>query len=69
MTIKDFLKEQTTFDSYRKRRDWNGYIVYHIWAKANKGACVGYPQFALEKKGEIRLANIEEIHAIMTQLH
>ena len=65
MTIKDFLKDQTTFDSYRKRRNWNGFIVYHIWAKVNKGACVGLPQFALDDGKTIRLADTDEIFKIM----
>ncbi len=65
MTIKDFLKTQSTFDSYRKRQNWNGFTVYHIWAKANKGACVGLPQFALDDGKTIRLANTDEIFQIM----
>lgn len=65
MTIKDFLKDQTTFDSYRKRQDWNSFSVYHIWAKANKRACVGLPQFALADGKTIKLADTDEIFKIM----
>ncbi len=71
MTIKDFIKQNPeNFDRYRKQKDWKDYnTVYHGWAKRNEGACVGLPQFALEKESKIRLANLEEIHAIMKQLH
>ena len=65
MTIKDFLEFQTTFDSYRKQCDWNDFTVYHIWAKSNKGACVGLPQFALDNGTTIRLADTDEILKIM----
>ena len=44
---------------------WNGYMVYHVWAKKDEGACIGYPQYALEKDGVFRFAELEEIHAIM----
>lgn len=40
-------------------------MVYHVWAKKDEGACVGYPQYALEKNGSFSLAEVEEIHAIM----
>ena len=65
MTIMDFMKNHPEFDSNRKRRNWNGFSVYHIWAKANKGACVGLPQFALDDGKTIRLADTDEIFKIM----
>lgn len=65
MTIREFIKENDYFDRYRSRGTWNGYMVYHVWAKKDEGACVGYPQYALEKDGLFRLAELKEIHAIM----
>ena len=68
MTIKEFIKQNKGhFDHYRTEGTWNGYTVYHVWAKRNEGACVGLPIFALEKDREFRLANLEEIHSIMKE--
>lgn len=68
MSIKEFIKQNNEdFDRYRKQPEWNGYTVYHVWAKRNEGACVGLPMFAIEKNGEIRLAEFEEIQSIMTR--
>ena len=70
MTIKDFIKQNSeNFDRYRKQKYWKDYTVYHVLAKRNEGACVELPKFALKKESKIRLANLEEIHAIMKQLH
>lgn len=64
--IKDFMKNHPEFDSHRKRRkSWKGYAVYHVWAKADKDSCVGYPQFALDDGETIRLAELDEIHELM----
>lgn len=66
MTIDDFIKiRNADFDSYKYSIKWNGYKVYSIWLKANEGACVGYPQYALEKDGYIRESTLEETIAIM----
>jgi len=66
MTIQEFIKaNKTDFDQYEARPDWNGYKVYLVWLKANEGACVGYPQYALEKDNKIRLSTLEETLAIM----
>lgn len=66
MTIKDFMNEhKNDFDTYEAHPDWNGYKVYSVWLKSNEGACVGYPQYALEKNGKIRESTIKETIAIM----
>lgn len=66
MTIQDFIKlNNADFDSYEARPDWKGYKVYSVWLKAQEGACIGYPQYALEKNSIIRLSTLEETIAIM----
>ena len=66
MTIREFIKaNNSSFDRYRSRGSWNGYNVYHVWAKRNEGCVVGLPQFALEKDGKFRLAKTNEIFAII----
>lgn len=65
MTIQEFIDKSEWHDTYKQINDWNGYKVYDIWAKADEGSCVGYPQFALEKDGEIRQSTLEETIAIM----
>ena len=65
MTIEEFVKNHEYADSLRPCQDWNGYKVYEIWAKADEGACVGYPLHALEKDGKIREATLEETIQIM----
>ena len=65
MTIKEFIDKDEYFDRYQFCTEWNGYTVYDVWAKSNEGACVGYPQFALEKNGAIRLSTIDETLQIM----
>ena len=66
MTIQDFIKEnKTDFDTYEARPDWKGYRIYSVWLKAQEGACVGYPQYALEKDNKIRLSTLEETIDIM----
>ena len=66
MTIREFIKaNHSDYDRYRSRGNWNGYNVYHVWAKRNEGCVVGLPQFALEKDGKFRLANTDEIFEIM----
>lgn len=66
MTIQDFIEEnKTDFDTYEARPDWKGYKVYSVWLKAQEGACIGYPQYALEKNSIIRLSTLEETIAIM----
>ena len=65
MTIREFIKENDYIDRYRSSGVWNGYKVYSVWAKRNEGCCVGLPQFALEKDGTFRMADVDEIHTIM----
>ena len=65
MTIKEFIDKDEYFDRYQFCTEWNGYTVYDVWAKSNEGTCVGYPQFALEKNGAIRLSTMEETLQIM----
>lgn len=66
MMINDFLNEhKNDFDTYKNRPDWNGYKVYSVGLKSNEGACIGYPQYALEKDGKIRESTLEETMAIM----
>lgn len=69
MTIDDFIKVKSAdFDMYKYRMEWNGYKVYSIWLKANEGACVGYPQYALEKDGKIRESTLTETLEIMAEI-
>lgn len=66
MTIQDFiLQNKEDYDSYKYDFDWNGYKVYSVWLKSNEGACVGLPQFAIEKDSLIRLATLDETLCIM----
>lgn len=66
MTIQEFIKlHNTDFDRYKPCSDWNDYKVYSVWLKAQEGACVGYPQYALEKDNIIRLSTLKETIAIM----
>ena len=66
MTIQGFLEEnKADFDTYEARPDWKEYKVYSVWLKTNEGACVGYPQYALEKNNKIRLSTLKETLAIM----
>jgi len=70
MTIRGFIKEnKNDFDRYRSKGTWNGYKVYSVWAKCDEGACIGYPKFALEKDGIIRLASIDETYTIMKRFY
>ena len=68
MTIEEFVDKSEYFDSFEYRMNWNGYTVYYVWAKADEGACTGYPRFALETAGTIRKANHEEVIKIMHSL-
>nr|DAW30079.1 MAG TPA: hypothetical protein [Caudoviricetes sp.] len=69
MTIDDFIKAKSAdFDMYKYRMEWNGYKVYSIWLKTNEGACVGYPQYALEKDGKIRVSTLTETLEIMAEI-
>ena len=65
MTIEEFVKNHECADSFRPCKDWNGCKVYEIWRKADEGACVGYPQYALEKNGTVRESSLEETMDIM----
>ncbi|EPF30737.1 hypothetical protein HMPREF9194_01056 [Treponema maltophilum ATCC 51939] len=66
MTIQDFISEHNAdFDTYEVRHDWHGNKVYSVRLKSNEGACIGYPQYALEKAGKIRLSTPEETIDIM----
>lgn len=65
MTIKEFIDKDECLDCYQFCTEWNGYTVYDVWVKSNEGACVGYPQFALEKNGAIRLSTLDETFQIM----
>lgn len=65
MTIQEFVEADEYVDTYRKDCDWKGFTVYEIYAKADEGACIGYPQFALEKDDNIRRTTFEETLAIM----
>lgn len=68
MTIEEFVDKSEYFDSFEYRMNWNGYTVYYVWAKADEGACTGYPRFALEKDGKFRLSELEETIKIMEEL-
>lgn len=68
MTIQEFIDKDEYFDSYRYSIEWNNYKVYEIWAKQDEGACIGYPNFALEKNGIIRKSKFEETLKIMKDL-
>lgn len=68
MTIKEFVDNDEYFDRYEYRTEWNGYTVYSLWCKAHEGACIGYPQYALEKDGKIRKSTHEETKKIMESL-
>ncbi len=50
---------------YKYCFEWQGYKVYEIWLKRNEGACVGMPQYALEKNGKIRESTLSETLEIM----
>ena len=65
MTIEEFVDNDEYLDSFQYRMDWNGYKVYYAWFKAYEGTCTGYPHFALERNGEIRLSELEETIKIM----
>ena len=66
MTIQDFIEaNKTDFDTYEARPDWKDYKVYSVWLKAQEGACVGYPQYAIKKNDKIRLSTLEETISIM----
>ena len=65
MTIEEFVDNSENFDTYKYCCEWNGFKVYDVWAKANEGACIGYPQYALEKDGKIRLSQLQETIKIM----
>ncbi len=67
MTIDEFVKADEYADAYKKDCEWQGFAVYEIWAKADEGACTGYPQFALEKNGKIRKSTLPETIAIMNE--
>ena len=65
MTMNEFIiQNKKDFDSYEFYSNWNGYKVYSIWLKKDEGACVGLPQFALEKDGIVRVATHDEIQSI-----
>ncbi len=68
MTIKEFVDKSEYFDSFEYRMNWTGYTVYYVWAKADEGACIGYPQYALEKDGKFRLSELKETIKIMEEL-
>lgn len=53
------------YDRYSQKPDWHEYKVYHIWKKSQEGAFIGYPEYALELNGELRLASPEEAREIM----
>lgn len=65
MTIEEFVDKDDYLDCFEYRMNWNGYTVYYVWAKADEGACTGYPRFALEKDGKFRLSELEETIKIM----
>ena len=53
---------------YEYKLKWNDYNVYEVWLKSCEYSCTGYPQYALEKDGEIRLSELEETIEIMRSL-
>ena len=59
MTIEEFVDNDEYLDSFQYRMDWNGYNVYEAWLKSCEYSCTSYPQYALEKDGEIRLSELE----------
>lgn len=68
MTIEEFVDKDDYLDCFEYRMNWNGYTVYYVWAKADEGVCIGYPQYALEKDGKIRLSQLQETIKIMEEL-
>lgn len=68
MTIDQFVKDSLYFDRYKYLLDWKGYRVYDVWRKADEGACIGYPSYALEKDGNIRQASLDQVMMIMSLL-
>lgn len=66
MTIREFIKSNKEFfNRYRSRGTWNGYQVFYVWNFRDEGCCVGLPQFALEKNGQFRMADTDEIFEIL----
>lgn len=65
MTIEEFVDNSEDFDMYEYKLKWNDYNVYEVWLKSCEYSCIGYPQYALEKDGEIRLSELEETIEIM----
>lgn len=65
MTIKEFVDNSEYFDMYEYKLKWNGYNVYEVWLKSYEYSCTGYPQYAIEKDGKIRLSELEETIKIM----
>ncbi len=65
MTIEEFVDNSEDFDMYEYKLKWNDYNVYEVWLKSCEYSCTGYPQYALEKDGEIRLSESEETIKIM----
>lgn len=65
MTIKEFVGNNEYLDCFEYRMNWNGYTIYSVWCKRHEGAYIGYPQYALEKDGKIRLSVLEETIKIM----
>ena len=65
MPIEEFVDNSEDFDMYEYKLKWNDYNVYEVWLKSCEYSCTGYPQYALEKDGEIRLSELEETIKIM----
>lgn len=65
MTIEEFVDNSEDFDMYEYKLKWNDYNVYEVWLKSCEYSCTGYPQYALEKDGEIRESTHEETIEIM----
>ncbi len=68
MTIEEFVDNSEDFDMYEYKLKWNDYNVYEVWLKSCEYSCTGYPQYALEKDGEIRESTHEETIEIMRSL-
>lgn len=49
----------------KKTYDWNGYNVYEAVYNFSESTTIGYPDYALVKGEEVRLADIDEVFEIM----
>ena len=69
MTVEEFVDNSEDFDMYEYKLKWNDYNVYEVWLKSCEYSCTGYPQYALEKDGEIRLSGRDNKNHGRISLH